>query len=41
MKFISACSKACYLERIIQAIVWLRCEADLFMSSPPVETSGL
>lgn len=28
VKFIFACSGVCYLEKIIQGIVWLRLEAD-------------
>lgn len=37
MKFIFACSNVCYLERIIQGIIWLRCEADLFHVFSPCE----
>lgn len=38
VKFIFACSNVCYLERIIQGIIWLRCEADLFhVFSEPCE----
>lgn len=37
MKFIFACFNVCYLERIIQGIIWLRCEADLFHVFSPCE----